>query len=207
MADTGPPGGGGIGNGARLDEQFQVHIPEAVCIQVCEQFEVSGNYHVRSYTIKETFTEEFIAKYLPPNVDAVHFNPEQIFKFTKWLRGTASVTQLSSKSTLIEFRDKKHGKFFFFVENAELVKVINNGKLFICMKRQDVIANSTVMVHYVVPNMCVQCCKLGDEDDQNKLPVCKGCAMHAAKIFYCSKECQRMHWPTHKRSCFGEKST
>ena len=31
----------------------------------------------------------------------------------------------------------------------------------------------------------------------DKLMLCKACKL----VRYCSKECQRSHWPTHKRDC------
>lgn len=41
---------------------------------------------------------------------------------------------------------------------------------------------------------CAECHKAGD---QSTLSVCSRCR----KVFYCSKECQRAHWGTHKTTC------
>jgi hypothetical protein len=42
--------------------------------------------------------------------------------------------------------------------------------------------------------ICEQC---GDKSDITQLSICNSCAL----AWYCSKECQEKHWPTHKLRC------
>ena len=42
--------------------------------------------------------------------------------------------------------------------------------------------------------ICEQC---GDKSDITRLSICGSCAL----AWYCSKECQEKHWPTHKLRC------
>ena len=46
-------------------------------------------------------------------------------------------------------------------------------------------------------NLCANCGKADDDDDDIKLKTCVACKM----IQYCGKECQVSHWPAHKKEC------
>ncbi|TCD61252.1 hypothetical protein EIP91_008701, partial [Steccherinum ochraceum] len=44
-----------------------------------------------------------------------------------------------------------------------------------------------------------RCSKCGDQGPQVKLSLCSQCK----QVFYCSKQCQKAHWPEHKGFCRG----
>lgn len=61
---------------------------------------------------------------------------------------------------------------------------------------KDRVSNSACMltINLLANRICEQC---GDKSDIKKLSICGSCAL----AWYCSKECQEKHWPTHKLRC------
>ena len=61
---------------------------------------------------------------------------------------------------------------------------------------QEKINQSAMMCTFnlLANRICEQC---GDKSDITQLSICGSCAL----AWYCSKECQEKHWPTHKLRC------
>lgn len=107
--------------------------------------------------------------------------------------------------TFVKLVHETLGSFYFLFQGAEPCAFFMDGSFTPCFDRCQLAAHgekknkkvTVVRVMQITPYTCSHCKK-----HCVKLLNCNACSANDNRFYYCTKECQRAHWPVHKTVCW-----
>lgn len=139
---------------------------------------------------------------LPPLIDLKHFLgtlPVETSHFDK--KTTLVFEELPQLKENLEIKAEKEGGYMKIAnKQAEIFLTTDGEQITSLAQKLSTAYNADVLAEFDEPSK-----QFAEEDNKRSCKIChkeaeKKCG-NCSKVFYCSKDCQVKHWPTHKKVC------